>query len=516
MDTMLVIIIGAACVGAGYVVRIILSSISRKKAGKEAKRIIEDANKQAETIKKEAQLMAKSELYEMRSKFEVERDEKSRNLQKFEQRLIQKEEILDKRMETLDKKEQDIESAEKKLDVDAKKVQEQREEVAVLRDKEIKELERIASISRDEAKELLMKKVEDDARDEAEQLAKRVKDEIMDKADVEATKIIVEAIQRTAVDTVSDHTVSVVSLPNDEMKGRIIGREGRNIRTLQQVTGVDIIIDDTPEAVTLSSFDPIRREIARLSLEKLVQDGRIHPGRIEEVVDKTRKDVERKFKEDGEKTILDLNIAHVHPDIVRLLGRLKYRTSYGQNVLQHSIEVAIIMGVMAGELKLNVELAKRIGLLHDIGKSVDFEMEGTHATIGMKIAKKNGEKDVVANAIGAHHSEVEADSPYAILVMAADALSAARPGARRESLESYIQRLEKLEEIATSFSGVDKAFAIQAGREIRIIVVPDEVDDPKASGMAKEIASKVEKEMNYPGQIKINVIREKRYIEYAK
>jgi len=361
-----VIIVGIVGFVAGYAITTLLGMLARKKAGKESKRIIEDANKQAETIKKEAQLMAKSELYEMRSKFEQERDEKSRGLQKFEQRLIQKEETMDKRMETLDKKEHDIETAEKKLEADNKILQVQREEVAVLRESEIKELERIAAISRDEAKELLLRKVADDARDEAEQTAKRIKEEILDRAEVEATKIIVEAIQRTAVDTVSDHTVSVVSLPNDEMKGRIIGREGRNIRTLQQVTGVDIIIDDTPEAVTLSSFDPIRREIARLSLEKLVQDGRIHPGRIEEIVDKTRKDVERKFKEDGEKTILDLNIAHVHPEVVRLLGRLKHRTSYGQNVLQHSIEVAIIMGVMAGELKLNVELAKRIGLLHDL------------------------------------------------------------------------------------------------------------------------------------------------------
>ena len=371
-------------------------------------------------------------------------------------------------------------------------------------------------MNREEATDHFLAKVAEEAQDEAEHLAKKIKDEIVEKAESEATKIIVEAIQRTAVDTVSDHTVSVVSLPNDEMKGRIIGREGRNIRTLQRVTGVDIIIDDTPEAVTLSGYDPVRREVARQALEKLIVDGRIHPSRIEDIVAKSRKEIDKKIREEGEKAVIDLNIPHVHKEIVRLIGRLQFRTSYGQNVLNHSKEVSIVMGIMAGELGLKVSLAKRIGLLHDIGKAVDFEMEGTHAQIGSDLSKKYGEKPILYNAVAAHHGEIECDSVYAVLLMAADAISAARPGARRESLESYIKRLEKLEGIATGFAGVEKAYAIQAGREVRIIISPDDVDDIKAGKIAKEIAAKIEGELDYPGMIKVNVIREKRYIEYAK
>ncbi|MBN2726986.1 ribonuclease Y [Candidatus Mcinerneyibacteriota bacterium] len=515
-NTLLIVVFVSVGVLLGFFLRIFIGKLNKKSAEMQAAHILNDAHKEAESIKREGQLLAKSELYEMRNKFEQEKDEKNRTLQKFEQRLLQKEENLDKRILTLEKRERELVETERKVDDKEKELRERVREVEAMKQREMEELSAIASLTEEEAREIFLEKVARDSREEAEHLAKRVKEEILEKADEEATKIIVEAIQRTAVDTVTDHTVSVVALPSDEMKGRIIGREGRNIRTLQRVTGVDIIIDDTPEAVTLSCFDPIRREIARQSLEKLVVDGRIHPGRIEDIVQKSRKEVDKKIREEGEKTIIDLNIPHVHKEVVKLLGRLQYRTSYGQNVLNHSKEVAIVMGVMAGELGLNVALAKRIGLLHDIGKAVDFEMEGTHAQIGSDLAKKYGEKPVVVNAIGAHHGEIEQESVFAVLLMAADAISAARPGARRESIESYIKRLEKLEGIAQGFKGVEKAYAIQAGREIRIIISPDDVDDMNASKMAREIAQKIEGELDYPGMIKVNVIREKRYIEYAK
>lgn len=510
------ILSGLIGVAIGFFGFLIVSKITKKGYVEEGKRIVADAKRESENILREARLQAKSERYEMMTKFEAEKEEKQKVLNKFEQRLLQKEENLDKRVALIEAREKELFDEDKKLTNERKMLEERELAVKEMESKQIEELSKIASLSKEEARELFLEKVANEAQDEAEHLAKQIKDDILEKADQEATKLIVEAIQRTAVDTVSDHTVSVVSLPNDEMKGRIIGREGRNIRTLQQVTGVDIIIDDTPEVVTVSSFDPIRREIARVTLEKLVLDGRIHPGRIEDVVEKTRKELDKKVREIGERTIIDLNIPHIHKELVKLLGRLQFRTSYGQNVLNHSKEVAIIMGIMAGELKLNVNLAKRIGLLHDIGKAVDFEMEGTHAQIGMDLAKKYGEKDVVINAIGAHHNEIEPNSVYAVLTMAADAISAARPGARRESLESYIKRLEKLEEIATSHEAVEKAFAIQAGREIRIIVSPDSADDLKASRLAKEVATEIEKQVDYPGMIKVNVIREKRYIEYAK
>ena len=515
-EILLYIVFVAAGVLLGFFLRIFIGKLNKKSAEMQAAHILSDAQKEAESIKREGQLLAKSELYEMRNKFEQEKDEKTKTLQKFEQRLMQKEENLEKRILSLEKKENDLAETERNHSQKEKILQSKMAEVEELRKKEMDELSTIASLTPEEAREIFMEKVSMDSREEAEHLAKRVREEILEKADEEATKIIVEAIQRTAVDTVSDHTVSVVALPSDEMKGRIIGREGRNIRTLQRVTGVDVIIDDTPEAVTLSCFDPIRREVARQSLEKLVVDGRIHPGRIEDVVQKARKEIDKKIREEGEKTVIDLNIPHVHKEIVKLIGRLQFRTSYGQNVLNHSKEVSIVMGIMAGELELNIALAKRIGLLHDIGKAVDFEMEGTHAQIGSDLAKKYGEKPIVLNAIAAHHAEIEADSPYAVLLMAADAISAARPGARRESIESYIKRLENLEAIAQSFKGVEKAFAIQAGREIRIIISPDDVDDMNASKMAREIAQKIEGELDYPGMIKVNVIREKRYTEYAK
>lgn len=483
---------------------------------REAENIINNAKKEAESIKKEAKLHAKSELYEWRNKFEKEKEERSKKLQKYENRLMEKEEKLGNRRENLEKKEDKIYKKEKKIKNERKQLEKEKEEIKKLKDKQTEELSRITNMKYEEAKQAFLDKVAVDARDEANRKAKEIKDEILEDAEKEATNIIVEAIQRTAVDTVSDHTTSVVNLPSDSMKGRVIGREGRNIRTLQKVTGVDFIIDDTPETVTLSCFDPIRREIARRALVKLVDDGRIHPGRIEKVVSKTKKGMYKQFKEDGKEVILDLNVSHVHSKILKLLGRLKYRTSYGQNVLQHSIESAIIMSIMAGELNLNVQLAKRIGLLHDIGKAVDFEREGTHAGIGAELAKKYGEKDIVINAIKSHHNEGEVKSAYAALTIAADAISAARPGARRESLESYIKRLENLEKIASKPKGVEKAYAIQAGREIRIIVEPDEIDDSHSAELSHTISNEIEKELDYPGKIKVNVIREKRYVEYAK
>ncbi|TYB32050.1 MAG: ribonuclease Y [Candidatus Mcinerneyibacterium aminivorans] len=514
------IVIGIIGFILGTVISILIKSIYDKKRKKDVKRqsqeIIDSAKKEAESIKKEAKLHAKSELYEWRNKFEKEKEEKSKQLTKFEQRLMEKEEKLDKRRDILEKREDKVYKKEKELNNWEDKLEKEEKEIKTIKKRQLDELSNITNMNYEEAKQEFLDKVSEDARDEANILAKKIKDEAKENAEKEANNIIIEAIQRTAVDTVSDNTTSVVNLPSDSMKGRVIGREGRNIRTLQKVTGVDFIIDDTPEAVTLSCFDPIRREIARRALEKLIVDGRIHPGRIEKVVEKTKKDIDKQFKEDGKEVIMDLNISHVHPKLVKLLGRLKFRTSYGQNVLQHSIESAIIMSIMAGELKLNVQLAKRIGLLHDIGKAVDFEREGTHAAIGAELAKKYGENDTVVNAIDAHHSEAECNSPYAVLIIASDAISAARPGARRESLESYIKRLENLERIASKPDGVEKAYAIQAGREIRIIVEPDQIDDAKAAQLSHNLSTKIEKELDYPGKIKINVIREKRHIEYAK
>ncbi|HMA68658.1 MAG TPA: ribonuclease Y [Candidatus Mcinerneyibacterium sp.] len=504
----------------GGAIFLFVKNIYDKKRKRDVKykteKMIEEAEREADSIIKEAKLHAKSEYYEWKNKFEQEKEEKSKSLQKYENRLLDKEEKLDKRRDVLESRENKVFKKEKSLEAKEKELQKKHNEINKIKDDQIKELKSITGMDYKEAKQKFLDKVADKAKDEANRLAMEIKEEMKENAEKEATNIIVEAIQRTAVDTVSDNTTSVVNLPSDSMKGRVIGREGRNIRTLQKVTGVDFIIDDTPEAVTLSCFDPIRREIARRALEKLVIDGRIHPGRIESVVSKTKKDIYKQFKEDGKEVIIDLNISHVHPNIVKLLGRLKFRTSYGQNVLQHSIESAIIMGIMAGELGLDVNLAKRIGLLHDIGKAVDFEREGTHSGIGAELAKKYGEDDVVINAIEAHHDEVECKSVYAVLTIAADAISAARPGARRESLESYIKRLENLEKIASEPKGVDKAYAIQAGREVRIIVTPDEISDAEASKLSLNLSTKIEKELDYPGKIKINVIREKRYIEYAK
>lgn len=475
----------------------------------DSKRILEDSKKDAEALKKEAALEAKDEAFKLKSEAEKEVRERRSEVQRLERRTIQKEESLDKKMEQLEKKEENL--AKKVQDLTLKET-----EAEELLSKRREELERIASLSQEDAKQLLMSEVRGEVQRDLTMMVKEMETKAKEEADKKAREIITTSIQRCAADHVSETTVHVVSLPNDEMKGRIIGREGRNIRTLETLTGVDLIIDDTPEAVILSSFDPIRREVAKLTLEKLIVDGRIHPARIEEMVDKSKKDVENSIKEEGEQASFEIGIHGIHPELLKLLGRLKFRTSYGQNVLKHSIEVANLAGLMASELGLDVTLAKRAGLLHDIGKAVDHEVEGPHALIGADLAKKYHESALVVNAIGAHHGDVEMMSMEAVLVQAADAISAARPGARRETLENYIKRLQKLEEIANSYEGVEKSYAIQAGREIRIIVKPDAVDDAGAMLMARSIVKRIEEEMEYPGQIKINVIRETRSVDYAK
>lgn len=475
----------------------------------DSKRILEDSKRDAEALKKEAALEAKDEAFKLKSEAEKEVRERRSEVQRLERRTIQKEESLDKKMEQLEKKEENL--AKKVQDLTLKET-----EAEELLSKRREELERIASLSQEDAKQLLMSEVRGEVQRDLTMMVKEMETKAKEEADKKAREIITTSIQRCAADHVSETTVHVVSLPNDEMKGRIIGREGRNIRTLETLTGVDLIIDDTPEAVILSSFDPIRREVAKLTLEKLIVDGRIHPARIEEMVDKSKKDVENSIKEEGEQASFEIGIHGIHPELLKLLGRLKFRTSYGQNVLKHSIEVANLAGLMASELGLDVTLAKRAGLLHDIGKAVDHEVEGPHALIGADLAKKYHESALVVNAIGAHHGDVEMMSMEAVLVQAADAISAARPGARRETLENYIKRLQKLEEIANSYEGVEKSYAIQAGREIRIIVKPDVVDDAGAMLMARSIVKRIEDEMEYPGQIKINVIRETRSVDYAK
>lgn len=475
----------------------------------DSKRILEDSKRDAEALKKEAALEAKDEAFKLKSEAEKEVRERRSEVQRLERRTIQKEEALDKKMEQLEKKEENL--AKKVQDLTSKEA-----EAEELLSKRREELERIANLSQEDAKQLLMAEVRGEVQRDLTLMVKDMETKAKEEADKRAREIITTSIQRCAADHVSETTVHVVSLPNDEMKGRIIGREGRNIRTLETLTGVDLIIDDTPEAVILSSFDPIRREVAKLTLEKLIVDGRIHPARIEEMVEKSKKDVENSIKEEGEQASFEIGIHGIHPELLKLLGRLKFRTSYGQNVLKHSIEVANLAGLMASELGLDVTLAKRAGLLHDIGKAVDHEVEGPHALIGADLAKKYHESALVVNAIAAHHGDVEMMSMEAVLVQAADAISAARPGARRETLENYIKRLQKLEEIANSYEGVEKSYAIQAGREIRIIVKPDVVDDAGAMLMARSIVKRIEEEMEYPGQIKINVIRETRSVDYAK
>ena len=493
----------------GYILR---KSIGEKTIGNAettARNMLLDAEKNAENIRKEVVLEAKEEAQRQRNDAEKEIRERRNEISKAERRLNQKEDSIDRKLDNIEKKEESITHKEKKIE---SRLAEQEK----ILHKQLEELEKISGYTVDQAREIILQKVEQEARSEAAVLYKDIETKAKEEADKKAKEIITGAIQRCAADHVAESTVSVVPLPNDEMKGRIIGREGRNIRAIENATGIDLIIDDTPEAVILSGFDPVRREIARLALEKLIVDGRIHPARIEEQVEKATREVNAIIKEEGEQATFDVGIHNLHPELVKLLGRLKYRTSYGQNVLKHSIEVAHLAGLMAGELGLDVTLAKRAGLLHDIGKALDHEREGTHVDIGMEVLKKYKESEAVINGMAAHHGDYEPKSMEAVLIMAADALSAARPGARRETLESYIKRLQKLEEIANTTKGVENSYAIQAGREIRIIAKPDEVGDETIALLARDISKKIESELEYPGQIKVNVVRETRAIDYAK
>ena len=478
-------------------------------AEEKAKAIVSDAERAADAKKREALLEAKEENQRLRQELDREMKERRSEISRQENRLNQKEEVLDKKADNLERKEQSLNSKLRSL--------EKREiEIAEIKQKQTEELERISGMTRDEAKSILVQEIEMSARHDAAVMVKEIEQEAKNTAERKAKNIVAMSIQKVAADHVAETTVSVVNLPSDEMKGRIIGREGRNIRTLETLTGVDLIIDDTPEAVIVSSFDPVRREVAKMALEKLIVDGRIHPARIEESVEKSRKEVEAIIKQEGENAAFSTGVHGLHPELIKLLGKLRYRTSYGQNVLNHSVEVAHLAGVMAGELGCDVTLAKRAGLLHDIGKAVDHEVEGSHVTIGADIAKKFRENKDVVHAIMAHHGDVESQTIIATLVQAADAISAARPGARRENLETYIKRLQKLEEIANEFNGVEKSFAIQAGREIRIMVKPEVINDDGMIIVAKDIAKKIESELEYPGQIKVSLIRETRAVDYAK
>ena len=494
---------------AGYFVRKNIYESKIGQANSEADRIIKQAEDDSKRIHKEKLLEAQEEIHKLRTESERENKERRSDLQKFERRVIQKEEILDKKLQNLEQK-------ETSLGDKLKNVAKKEEEIEAIKTQQLEKLESISGITSDKAKEIILTNAERDVRREMSIMIKEIESQAKEEAEKKSREIIGYAIQKCAADHVAETTVTVVNLPNDEMKGRIIGREGRNIRTLETLTGIDLIIDDTPEAVILSGFDPIRREVARIALEKLIADGRIHPARIEEMVDKARKEVENIIKEYGEQAAFETGVHGLHPELVKLLGRLNYRTSYGQNVLKHSIEVAHIAGIMAAEIGADIRLAKRAGLLHDIGKAVDHEMEGTHVEIGMDLLKRYKESKEVIHAMSTHHGDYEPQTIEAVLVTAADAISAARPGARRESLEAYIRRLEKLEEIANSYEGVDKSFAIQAGREIRIMVKPENVSDEDIHLLARDMTKRIEDELEYPGQIKVSIIRETRAIEYAK
>ena len=501
--------IGIVCFFIGITYRKKVAEKEIGSAEEEARRIINESIKGGENKKREMLLEAKEEIHKSRTEYEKEVKERRSEIQKQERRLQQKEESLDKKLDLHEKKEEEL--AKK-----AASIQNQQEEVASLKRSQMEMLEKISGLTQEEAKAYILKGVEADVRHETAVKIKEIEQQYKEDADSLAREIITTAIQRCAADHVAEETVSVVPLPNDEMKGRIIGREGRNIRTLETITGVDLIIDDTPEAITVSSFDPVRREIARLALEKLIADGRIHPTRIEDMVEKARREVDHTIKVEGERASFETGVHNLHPEIIKLLGRQKYRTSYGQNVLNHSIEVSHIAGLLASELGVDVTLAKRAGLLHDLGKAVDHEMEGSHVQLGVELAKKYKESPVVINAIEAHHGDVEPQTIIACLVQAADAISAARPGARRENVENYIRRLEKLEELTSSFPGVEKSYAIQAGREVRIMVKPEEVTEDNMILLAHDLAKKIEAELEYPGQIKVNVIRETKAVEYAK
>ncbi|MCI8597883.1 MAG: ribonuclease Y [Lachnospiraceae bacterium] len=478
-------------------------------AEEKAREIIDDALKVAERSKREALLEAKEESLKTKNELEKETKERRAELQRYERRVLSKEETLDKKADALERREASYAAKEEKL---AK----QSAELDQLQAKRVQELERISGLTSDQAKDYLLKTVEDEVKHETAVLVKELESRAKEEAEKKAKEYVVTAIQKCAADHVAETTISVVQLPNDEMKGRIIGREGRNIRTLETMTGIDLIIDDTPEAVILSGFDPIRREVARIALEKLIVDGRIHPARIEEMVEKAQKEVEVMIREEGESATLEVGVHGIHPELVKLLGRMKFRTSYGQNALKHSIEVAHLAGLLAGEIGVDIRLAKRAGLLHDIGKSIDHEVEGSHIQIGADLCKKYKESAIVVNAVESHHGDTEATSLIACLVQAADTISAARPGARRETLETYTNRLKQLEDIANGFKGVDKSFAIQAGREIRVMVVPDQIDDATMILLARDISKQIEAELEYPGQIKVNVIRESRVTDYAK
>lgn len=501
--------VGALGVLGGYIYRKTVAERTIGSAEQKARNLILDAENRSETIKKEVTLEAKEEAHRVRNEVDKEVKERRLEVQRSERRLAQKEEAIDRKLNGIEKREEKISKVEKEI-------ASEKEEIDSIFERKIAELEKISGYTAEEAKEMLLEGMEKECRHDASQMIKEIETRAREEADRNAKEILTGAIQRCAADHVAESTLSVVNLPNDEMKGRIIGREGRNIRAIETLTGVDLIIDDTPEAVIVSGFDPIRREIARLALEKLIVDGRIHPSKIEEMIEKAKREVNQIIKEEGDRATFETGIHNLHPEIIKLMGRLHFRTSYGQNVLKHSIEVSHLAGLMAGELGLDVKLAKRGGLLHDIGKALDHEHEGTHVDIGVQILKKYKESENVINAVAAHHGDYEPKTMEAVLVAAADALSAARPGARRETLDVYIKRLEKLEEIANTTEGVDKSFAIQAGREIRIIAKPEQVKDDEISLLAREISKKIESELEYPGQIKVNVVRETRAIDYAK
>ena len=494
---------------AGMIIRKKIAESKIESAEQEAKRVVDLAKVEAENMRKEEIFKAKEEIMNSRKELDQEIKERRSEVQKQESRMIQKEENLDRRSENLEKKELDLENEYKGLE-------NQKEEVNKIYEKQVEELQRIASLSKDEAREYLLNEMDKEITTEKAKLIRELNQKAKEDANKNAKEIISYAVQKCAADHTSETTVSIVSLPSDEMKGRIIGREGRNIKALETLTGIDLIIDDTPEAVILSGFDPLRREVARIALEKLIDDGRIHPAKIEEMVEKAKEELNTIIREEGERAALETGVNNLHPDIIKLLGKLKYRTSYGQNVLSHSIEVSNLARIMAEELGLDAKRARRAGLLHDIGKALDHDMEGTHVQIGVDILKKYKENPLIINAVEAHHGDVEPQTLESVLVQAADAISASRPGARRETLEAYIKRLESLETIADSFEGVEKSFAIQAGREVRIIVKPDKISDDQMTVLARDVSKRIEDEMDYPGQIKVNIIREKRVVDYAK